>query len=178
MLPGEAFGKFLSLPCEMSLHTVDGQMKLFAYPVRELSSLEQGAVQEEAQLTLPAETPRRFEEPGSGLYLVRFTVDASFTGELYMRFYDAEFVYNGTDRTLAFGWDRQKVSFSENGTEFTVVTDRCSVELFTGGGEIYWPVVKPLDHAQAPLTLEASEDSTIRDFKITELCSLLPWQDI
>lgn len=178
MLPGEAFGKFLTIPCELTLRSSPDGMKLFNQPVRELRGLEKGVVQEHTEICLEAGKTCVFQEPVSGLYRAEFTLDASMKGKLRIKVCNLEVVYNGLTRAVEYKGEQYFITPRDARIHFDLVADRCSAELFCNDGEVYLPAVAPLDQALPPLRLEASEQCTVHHLRIAELQSLLPWSEV
>ena len=61
---------------------------------------------------------------------------------------------------------------------FDLVVDRCSAELFAGGGEVYLPVVCPFDKSLPAFVLESTAPVPISELRVAELPCLLPWSDV
>lgn len=176
MLPGEAFGKFLTLPCELTLHTVDGGMKLFSNPVRELRQLECALLTEHEHLICTA--PYRIPTPDSGLFRAEFTVPAACRETLVLHIFNRRILYCGARHTVEY--DGAAFALHPQGEQvvFDLVVDRCSAELFAGGGEVYLPVVCPFDKSLPAFVLESTAPVPISELRVAELPCLLPWSDV
>ena len=176
MLPGEAFGKFLTLPCELKLRSVPGGMKLFNHPVVELECLKENKLVFEGEIQLQKDNCFRLNQPKTGLFCVQFIVDKDFCGKLNLQFYNLSYEYDGVEHKITCKEKSATFTPRENDIQFEVWVDRCSAELFVDEGQIYWPAVKPLDHSLAPISICASEATVLRECKIAKLNSLLPWK--
>lgn len=176
MLPGEPFGKFLTLPCELKLRSISGGMKLFNRPVKELECLKENTPVFCGEISLESGKCFNMKHLENGLFSLIFDVDKAYAGTLELHIYNLDFNYNGAQHKITYK-DRT-VSFIPRGENirFEIWVDRCSAELFVDDGQIYWPAVKPLDHDACPIGICASENTTLKNCKVSNLTSLLPWQ--
>ena len=177
MLPGEAFGKFMTLPCELTLRSTQRGPKLFTQPVRELRDLEVGTPRTEAWVRIDGTARCDLGAPKSGLFRAEFAVDAAFAGKLTFRVYSLEFGYDGAERCVTYRGVRYPLCVTGGKVAMDLAVDRCSAELFANGGELYLPMIAPLDHAQTPFAVSADVSCGLEDLRIAELRSLLPWQE-
>ena len=175
MLPGEAFGKFLTLPCELTLRTTQNGMKLFSNPVEELRGLET-QVWQPGSFTLCGKHP--VEQCEGFQYRVEFSVPAAYAGELLLHIFNLTVPYRGSDCSVEHRGHRFAAFPEEEFVHFDLVVDRCSAELFLNDGELYLTAVQPFDLAAAPLVLEASEPVEIKDLRIAAIDSVLPFSEV
>ena len=176
MLPGEAFGKFLTIPCELKLRSVPGGMKLFNAPVDELECLKDKTPAFVGDIPLEKEKAATLNQVKNGLFHMGFVVDKNFRGDMDISIYNLTFTYHAATHTITCKDQTTTFVPRDKDITFELFVDRCSAELFVDEGQIYWPAVKPLDHSCQPISICASEGTVLKDCKLSGLTSLLPWK--
>ncbi|OGV58255.1 MAG: hypothetical protein A2X49_04055 [Lentisphaerae bacterium GWF2_52_8] len=125
-LPGMPFNQFMSLPMELSLRGIGGEMRLFKKPVSELATLH--------GMWLDADNLMRGFFHGH----IKFAFESGGDWSFQLR-------------GIVFVWDSEKGVFRSGKDEFVllargqrieveVFVDIASLEIFVNGGELYLPL--------------------------------------
>lgn len=175
MIPGTKSGKFLTVPCDLTLKSTSDGIKLFSTPVSELRDIED-------KITFSADTltisdPFVPSELCDGLYRAEFALDASYEGEINIGVFDLILKYNGKDRYIEHNGEKFYIHPEGATVSFDLLVDRCSAELFVNDGEIYLPVVKAFDRDYPPMTIRTTTPCTAHGVRIATIKNLLPWQE-
>lgn len=129
------FNKCMTLPCEMSLRTLEGERMLCAWPVREVETLHRNA-RTEINLTATSEIP--FIMPlaacAHDLYLrIRKQEANSFTLSLF----GLDIVCDGLKRQLKCLDKSAPFEPCDGFTELCLIMDATGEELYLNGGSVY-----------------------------------------
>ena len=171
---GEAFCKFITVPCELTLKSVPNGMKLFSNPVKELRDIECNLLAENETFEFTGK--HVFNTPESNLFRIEFSVPADFAGQFNINIFNITIEYRGSDHSVLYLNNYRFYADPQGDTvSFDIVVDRCSAELFINGGELYLPAVHPFDWSKTPFSIETKQNLKISALRIAELSSLLPW---
>jgi len=144
-MPGMPFDQMMTFPTELTLHSTEEGIKLYALPVKEIESLYVSSFNfPDVQLT-----PQSTVLPGVNGDL--FDISAEFivgteTNELGLNIRGIPIVYNVVTNQLICG-NRSATLQPIGGTiKLRILVDRTSIEIFANDGRVYMPMaVVPKD---------------------------------
>jgi len=137
-MEGMPFNQQLLFPVELTLHTTDEGLRMFAYPVKEIESIHaKEHTWTDVQL-----------KPGqnilSGVKGELFDIDAEFdTGdadEFGFLINGFSVKYNVDKNQLSCGDSKAKLKSIDGKIRLRILVDRVSIEVFANDGRIYMPI--------------------------------------
>jgi sucrose-6-phosphate hydrolase SacC (GH32 family) len=137
-MEGMPFNQQLLFPVELTLHTTDEGLRMFAYPVKEIESIHaKEHTWTDVQL-----------KPGqnvlSGVKGELFDIDAEFdTGdadEFGFLINGFSVKYNVDKNQLSCGDSKTKLKSIDGKIRLRILVDRVSIEVFANDGRIYMPI--------------------------------------
>jgi fructan beta-fructosidase len=132
-LPAMPFNQTFSLPTNLTLHTTDDGIRMFAYPIKEIERLRKPHPNEVANKELTAGMPvARFDAPGQ-LYDIAATIKKGTAGQAVLRFGDNSVTYNFTSQKL----DEMPLMMKDGKVTIRVLVDRPMYEVVGGEGECF-----------------------------------------
>jgi fructan beta-fructosidase len=132
-MPGMPFNQTFSLPTNLTLHTTDEGIRMFATPVKELEALRKPKPQTVSNKELAAATSAvEFDAVGQ-LYDIVVTIKKGTATQAVLRFGDNAVTYDfGTGKL-----DEMPLKMKDDKVAFRVLVDRPMFEAIGGGGACY-----------------------------------------
>jgi sucrose-6-phosphate hydrolase SacC (GH32 family) len=179
---GLPYNQQMTFPCELSLKTTDNGVRLFAWPIREIESLQRKSFSRRDVELKPGDNVIAGIDP---LDLVDLEIDFApqQANELVLRFpgvsvnYDAEtarLTYTGVredgepEITTAF----ESLSSRGGSVQLRILVDRLSVEIYAFGGERFYAGYYSPRQSDGRQTIEfRGGDGRIKDLIVRELAS-------
>ena len=161
VVPGQPFGCCMDLPQEMRLKTVNGALRLCAWPAREIENLYRGS-QSLEDLTLSPESPVKLPVESKACDLeLEFPADASLALSLF------GLELNYASGALTCGEKSAPVR-GENGlVHLRILMDTLSAEIFGDSGSVFLGIGYIQDRSLN--TLRLSGTGTVRRLTLREL---------
>ncbi len=129
--PDMPFSQQMSFPCELTLETIDGEVRLHRRPIAEIADLYTERIERTDALATPHE-PVRIDAPGE-LLDVEATIVPS-DGDVSLRIGDIVMTY--ADGVLECLERDASVPLIEGTLKLRVLVDRMSVEVFAADGAV------------------------------------------
>jgi sucrose-6-phosphate hydrolase SacC (GH32 family) len=172
-MEGMPFNQQLLFPVELTLHTTDEGLRMFAYPVKEIESIHgkehtwSNALLEPGQNILSDITGELFDIDAQ--FEIR---DADEFGFLINGF---SVKYNIGKNELSCGRSKAKLKPIDGKIRLRILVDRVSIEVFANDGRIYMPIRAIPEGDQKGLEIFTKGGSIkISSLKVHELKSI--WQ--
>ena len=152
VIPGMPFGCCMDIPQEMCLKTVNGALRLCAWPVRELEALVRSRTAPEA-LTLDPEKPVKRRVSGKACDLsLEFPADTALSLSLF----GLGLQYDPLARTLTCGNSSAPLPGEGGRVSLRIIFDTMSAEVFGDSGSVFLGVSHIQDRSLDTLTLTGS----------------------
>lgn len=164
-LPPAPFGGSLNIPCEMTLRTIDGAMRLCCRPVSELASLHR-EIRREGKPTLPFSL--RLEEQG---YDVSLVLSFESEGWIELSVFGLTLRADFGARTLTCLDCSAPLCAREGQARLRVLFDTTGAEIFLDQGQAFLSVGRLLDYNLDELTLTGRR-AVVDDLQIAAIAPL------
>ena len=170
-MPGMAFGQMMNFPTELTLRTTEDGPRLFAWPIREISSLY-AARREFSKLPL---SPEGTVLPGVEAGLLDISAEFSIgvaTEEVGLTLRGVAVTFDAKSGLLKCA-DRTAPLKPVNGTiKLRLLLDRVSLEIFANEGRVYMPMaILPKDEERAVAVFAKGDDARLKSLTVTTLKS-------
>ena len=132
-MPGMPFNQTFSLPTNLTLHTTDEGIRMFATPVKELEALRKPNPQADSNKKLTAATPALEFDAAGQLYDIVVTVKKGTAAQAVLRFGDNVVTYDFATQKL----DEMPLKMKDDKVTLRVLVDRPMFEAVGGGGGCY-----------------------------------------
>lgn len=153
----------MSIPTEMALVREGAEWMLTANPARELALLRGKTVSFPAgELTAPVFLPLE-----RAAYELHLTADGGAPLELCL--FGQKLTIDPTADCLSFGKEEMPLFSGGTHMEVLVIADRCSLEVFTGGGRAYATFEAIADYNLPSLSLTPKGAAHVTEFCCTQL---------
>jgi len=172
-MPGMPFNQQMLFPVELTLHTTDDGLRMFAYPVKEIERIH-GKEHVWTDLQL---------KPGQNLLSdvggELFDIDAEFevgdADEFGFLINGVPVVYNVNKNELSCGRPKAEIKPVDGKIRLRILVDRLSIETFANDGRVYMPVrMIPEDENKTIEVFSRGGDTQINSLEVYELNSI--WQ--
>ena len=173
-LSAPGFSQQMSIPMELSLKPFGDTVYLSALPVRELESLVLERHHIEA-LRITPEAPYRFPMRGGTAQIIRLRGVLAERGTITLTVFGRTVECNMTENTIRYGKSVMPLSYTGAELDLTVITDRCSVEIFSDGGRMYLTDATGtavMDRNQPVLSVASTEPYALSELEVSPLASL------
>jgi len=130
--PGMPFNQQMSFPCELTLRTAGGGIRLFRYPVREIEKLRAEQFKLTDTTLKPGENP--LSDISGELFDIEMQIEPGDASEFGIRLHETAVTYAGGKVSCL---ERSAPLAPVDGTvQLRVLVDRTSLEVFGNNGEI------------------------------------------
>ncbi|MHA2253437.1 MAG: glycoside hydrolase family 32 protein [Candidatus Kariarchaeaceae archaeon] len=170
-MEGMPFNQQLLFPVELTLHTTDEGLRMFAYPVKEIESIY---VKEHTVSDIDLTSGQSILSEVKGEL---FDIDAEFevinTGAFgfWINGYSVE--YNGDKKELSCDGEKTKLKPIDRKIRLRILVDRVSIEIFANDGLKYMPIrVLPKEEERGIEVFIKGGNTKLRNLKICELNSI------
>ena len=182
--PDMPFNQLMTFPVTLSLQTTDEGLRMFAYPVEEISNLHGKGHQWEDIALKPGKNP--LEDVKGNLFDIDIEIDLGDAEEVGFEINGFPVTYSVTDGRLIGGAGEEGNEFSSGETiadlspidgkiTLRMLVDRPSVEIYANHGRIYMPMqaVRDLDNKSLKVYAKGGT-AHINTLTIHELKSIWP----
>jgi sucrose-6-phosphate hydrolase SacC (GH32 family) len=132
------FNQQLLFPVELTLHTTDEGLRMFAYPVKEIESIH---AKEHTWIDVQLKPGQNIL---SGVNGELFDIDAEFeigeADEFGLLINGFSIKYNVDKNQLSCGDSKAKLKPIDGNIRMRILVDRVSIEVFANDGRIYMPI--------------------------------------
>ncbi|MCD6118090.1 GH32 C-terminal domain-containing protein [bacterium] len=169
--PGMPFNQIMLFPVELTLHTTDEGLRLFAYPVKEIETIYNDKY-EWTNIKL-----KKRENFLSGIKGAIFDIKSEFVcakrGEFGFVINGISVVYNIDKRLLTCGESEAELNPDNGKIRLRILIDRVSIEIFANDGRIYMPIrAYPVGNKRGLNVYSKGGSTTIKSLKIYKLGSI------
>ena len=167
-MPGMPFNQMMGIPVELTLRTTEAGLRLFANPVRELTSLRTKTKTIKPQTLHPGENPLA-GVTGELLDLVtEFTPGEAF--EIGFNLRGMPVVYDVKNQELSCRDKKAMLKLDHGKVRLRMMLDRTSIDIFGNDGILYMPigVLVPTDNLSLDVQAKGGE-AHINSLEIFEL---------
>lgn len=170
------FNGQMGIPMEMSLEYYNGTYYLQGTPVKELSTLYQNtdiytdvSIKPENEFNVPLkDTPQ----------LIKIKSDFIKSGNINFSVFGREIKFNFAKNEFKVGESPSPISITEDNIDLTIITDRCSMEIFSDKGKIfasYFNQNTVMDRNLPYFKITTAQNITLNNISITSLASI--WEE-
>jgi sucrose-6-phosphate hydrolase SacC (GH32 family) len=133
--PGMPFNQQMTFPCELSLRTLAGGLRVCRQPIKELESLRVNTFSF-GQTVLRPHDKNLFAGISETLFEIRLDIEIGTVHEIGLRIYGQTMCYDAEkQRISALGANASFVP-ADNRLRLQILVDRTSIEVFANNGEI------------------------------------------
>ena len=168
--PGMPFNMSLLFPVNLTLHKTDEGIKMFGYPVEEISKLSTKEymwedVDLEAGQNLLSDVQAELLDIN-----VEFELDDA--AEFGFRIKGKEIKYNSENQTISGDGVKTDLLPVDGKIRLRVLVDRLSIEIYANDGRIYMPVRAYPEEKPSQLEIFTDDDVTVNSLIVKELKSI------
>ncbi len=172
-MPGMPFNQMMTFPVELTLHTTDEGIRMFAYPVREIEALHTTKHHWENQVIVPGENP--LADVRGELFDIDTEIDVGDAEKIELNVRGMPIVYDVTASKLICQNFEAPLQSDDGRIRLRILVDRTSIEIYANDGHAYLPVGAILDPDDTSLSLDAvGTGARIVDMNVYELQSAWP----
>jgi fructan beta-fructosidase len=168
--PDMPFNQQMSFPCELTLQTVEGDVRLFRSPVREIETLYTERFHAENKVLIPGENPL----PGirGDLFDIEMNAEPRDCTLLGIRLHDTAITY-GLGKVSSL--ECAAAALQRDGLiKLRVLVDRTSLEIFVNDGEVSMSLCfLPVEESTDLEFFVEGGSAIIRSLRVTKLGSAL-----
>jgi fructan beta-fructosidase len=168
--PNMPFNQTFSVPTNLTLHTTEDGVRMFATPIKELEQLRKPNPKTAENVKLTAETPVVEFDVQDQLFDIVVTLRQGTASKAVLRFGENVVSYDFAAQKL----DEMPLKMKDGEVTFRVLVDRPMYELIGGGGACY--KTSPRRDMGKPVgTISLSADggtATVESFKAYEMASV------
>ena len=132
-MPDMPFNQTFSVPTNLTLHTTDEGIRMFAAPIKELEQLRKPNPQTAENKELTAETPTVKLDVKDQLFDIVVTLKKGTASKAVLQFGDNKVTYDFGDQKL----DEMPLKLKDGKVTFRVLVDRPMYEVVGGGGACF-----------------------------------------
>ncbi|MGM0486375.1 MAG: GH32 C-terminal domain-containing protein [Planctomycetota bacterium] len=132
-MPGMPFNQTFTVPANLTLHTTEDGIRMYATPIEELEELRKPNPKTVENAELTAETPAVTRGVQGQLFDILVTLKQGTAAEAVLQFGDNAATYDFNARKL----DQMPLKMKDGKVTFRVLVDRPLYELVGGGGACY-----------------------------------------
>jgi len=168
-MPGMPFNQTFSLPTNLTLHTTEDGIRMFAYPIKELEQLRKPTPKTAENTGLTAEAPTVKFDVTDQLFDIVVTLKKGTASKAVLRFGENVATYDFGDQKL----DEMPLKMKDDKVTFRVLVDRPMYEVTGGGGACYKTSARrDMGKPLGTISLTAEGGSlTVESFKAYEMNS-------
>jgi len=131
--PDMPFNQTFTVPTNLTLHTTEDGIRMFATPIKELEQLRRPHPKTAANVELTAEKPAVTFHVTDQLFDIVVTLKKGTASKAVLRFGAGAVTYNFVEQKL----DEMPLKMKDNKVTFRVLVDRPMYEVIGGGGACY-----------------------------------------
>jgi len=132
------FNQQMGFPVELTLHTTDDGIRMFAEPVREIEHLHKKAHSWKSLQVKPGENP--LSSVTGDLFDIRADISVGKADEIGFIIRGIPVVYNTVDQTLTCQNNSASLKPVNGRISLQILVDRASIEIFGNRGHVYMPI--------------------------------------
>ena len=172
-IPGMPFNQMMTFPVELTLHTTDDGVRMFAYPVKEIERLRMKRHHWDTQPIAPGSN--LLADVRGELFDVDAEIEVGKAETITLAVRGIPIRYDAATARLICQ-DREAPLMPEDGRiRLRILVDRTSVEIYANGGRVYLPVGVILDPDDTSLALDAAgPGAAVVSLDVYELQSAWP----
>ncbi len=171
--PGMPFNQQMSIPCELTLHSTDDGIRMFARPVAEIASLH-GTKHAWRDLA-PSSTENPLAGITGDLFEIRAATDVSPDSTLTLTARGVRIVYDAAKNVLTCGDKTAPLAPESGKVSLQILVDRGSIEVFGNNGRVAISHgVIPAEGNRSLSVSVAGATTRIRALEVNELRSVWP----
>jgi len=174
-IPGMPFNQMMTFPVELTLHTTDEGIRMFAYPVKEVERLRTKRHHWKDQPIAPGSN--LLAGVRGELFDIDAEIEVSDAETITLAVRGIPIVFDSATARLICQ-DREAPLLAEDGRiRLRILVDRTSVEIYANSGQVYLPVGVILDPDNTSLALDAAgSGAEVLRLDVYELRSA--WKDV
>jgi fructan beta-fructosidase len=132
-MPDMPFNQTFTVPTNLTLHTTEDGIRMFAYPIKELEKLRKPDPQTAEKAELTAEAPTVAFDVEGQLFDILVTLKQGTAKKAVLRFGGNAVTYDFAGQKL----DEMPLKMKDGTVTFRVLVDRPMYEVIGGGGACY-----------------------------------------
>ena len=168
--PDMPFNQMMDFPVELTLHTTEEGVRMFAEPVREIELLHQQA-HEWSEVKLESET-KNLAGLAGGLFDIRAGIEPGGADFCGFRLGGCTVTYDPRRGELRCGKKKAPLTPVDGAITLQLLVDRLSVEIFANGGRVYMPMAHVFESIEVPIKIFSKGGAcTFIDLNVFELKS-------
>jgi fructan beta-fructosidase len=136
--PGMPFSQIMLFPVELTIHSTDDGLRMFAYPVKEIENIY--AEKHEWTNVLPVPGENILSDIQGELFDIQAEFVTAETDEFGFTINGIPIFYNKDTCTLACGQSKANLKPDNGKIRLRILVDRVSIEIFANDGNIYMPI--------------------------------------
>lgn len=152
-LPGMPFNQMMGLPVELTLHTTDEGLRLWAYPVKELASLRTKTIKVKPQPLRPGVNP--LAEAKGELFDIEAELAPGNATAITFNLRGESVIYDADKQELRSLNKSAPLKPAGGRIRLRLLVDRMAIDIFGNDGRLYMPMGKILDAKNQSLSLTA-----------------------
>ncbi len=177
--PGMPFNQMMLFPVELTLHTTDDGLRMFAYPVREIEKLHgrtytyREDVIEEGRRRLPVGRGRGDDDGDSGLYDISAEFEVGDACRFGLIIKNMPVTYLAGEQVLLCEDLEAPLEPIDGKIRLRILVDRTSLEIFANDGRVYMPVARtPIYGRRGVEVFSRGGDTKVNELKVVQLRSI------
>jgi fructan beta-fructosidase len=167
---GMPFNQSMGIPVELTLRTTAQGLRLYANPVRELTTLRVHSAVVKPQTLRPGTDPL-IGLQGELLDIIA-TIDPKGAGTITLDLRGVPVVYDVTAEQLSCAETKASLSLHNGRLQLRLLVDRTSIEIFGNGGQLYMSVATAIPSENTSLALTADKEAAIEALEVYTLRSI------
>ena len=170
-MPDMPYNMQMLFPVELTLHTTDEGIRMFAYPVKEIETIH---AEEHSWTDVQLEPKQNLLADADGeLFDIEAEFEVGKADQFGFRINGVPVAYNVKKNELSGGRSRAKLNPVDGKIRLRILVDRVSIEIFANDGRIYMPVRAMHDEDEKGLEVfTEGGDTKINSLKVHELKSI------
>ena len=170
-MPGMPFNQQMLFPVELTLHSTDRGIRMFANPAREIESIYGNSYEKRDLLINPEQN--LIPDVEGVLFDIAMEIEAGQSGEFGLSINGVPVVYDVSRGELLCEGMVAPVDPEEGKLRLRILVDRTTLEIFANGGRVYMPMhVKPEMEHQGIEVFSMGGETRISSLMIHELKSI------
>ncbi|MCU0962837.1 MAG: glycoside hydrolase family 32 protein, partial [Pirellulaceae bacterium] len=168
--PDMPFNQQMNFPVELTLHTTEDGLRMFANPVREIAALHARSFQLLDAPIVPDQNP--LTELGGELLHIQAEIHVGDARQIELNIRGQQLSYDAVAQTLTCLDREAPLPLQDGCLQLEILVDRLSIEFFGNGGRVYMPMGMVIDPDNTQLAIAArGGTATIRSMAVHHLNS-------
>jgi len=173
-LPGMPFNQMMDFPVELTLHSTEEGLRMFAEPVEEIELLHKNTHEWTDETIEPGEN--LLAGIDGELFHIRAEFELGDADELGFSIRGVPVTYNVEDGRLTCKRESASLKPVDGKIRLELIVDRVSIEIFANDGRVYMPMrALPDDDATGIEVFARGGDAKLTSLEVNELNSI--WQE-